>query len=109
MGCLRLRSTSTDYRWATGNCLRIATNYHASRRNKKQFIIICTQFFTGLQRKNKSRSGHNCTKLKGIFSKAVRMLRTVVIVIKLSWSLAIGRNQHLDWMLIRCGILLTPK
>ena len=38
--CLWIRSISTDYRWATGNCMYIATNYHVGGRNKKQFIII---------------------------------------------------------------------
>ena len=37
---LFLRNTTARYCGAHGNCLHIATNYHADGRNKKQFIII---------------------------------------------------------------------
>ena len=40
MDYLRLQCISTVHRWATGNCMHIATNYHVGGRNKKQFIII---------------------------------------------------------------------
>ena len=47
---LFLRNTTARYCGAHGNCLHIATNYHAGGRNKKQFIIIVLKLlrtFTG--------------------------------------------------------------
>ena len=76
------------------NYALLATNYHATRHNSRQIRRKVVHTFTGFL---KSRSGHNCTKKRRIFSKAVRRVVNPYYCYLIIGVTTISRNQHHDW------------